>query len=207
MVCGILAFIEYGLQINYIIKTGFKITLFFSNIWIYILVFKDFQFIDALRINKMKKKSWLRLLLLGVCSAIVVLVAFLSLKPFFDISQIKDDLTNRLGITASGFIFVGLYISLGNSFLEEYFFRGFIFLNLPKKWGYVYSPLLFAAYHIPVIMLWFNSLLIVLCFIGLWLIGIVFQKVNKRNRTIWSSWMIHICADIMIILIGCTIFY
>ena len=82
VVCGVLAFIEHGLQINYIIKTGLKITLFFLNIWLYILVFKDFKFKDALKINKMKKKAWLRLLLLGACSEIVVLVAYVSLQPF-----------------------------------------------------------------------------------------------------------------------------
>ncbi|WP_369126507.1 CPBP family glutamic-type intramembrane protease [Virgibacillus profundi] len=71
----------------------------------------------------------------------------------------------------------------------------------------MYSPLLFAIYHIPMIMLWFGPMLILLCFVGLWIIGLVFHKVNEKNRTIWSSWIIHICADIMIIVIGFTIFY
>lgn len=91
-------------------------------------------------------------------------------------NAVKRDLTGRLGISADVFIFVGLYISLGNSFLEEYYFRGFIFFNLPRKMGYMYSPLLFSAYHIPMIMMWFSPLLIGLCFVGLWVIGLVFLK-------------------------------
>ncbi|MUV39838.1 hypothetical protein JNUCC1_03722 [Lentibacillus sp. JNUCC-1] len=157
--------------------------------------------------NKEYVRKWLRLLFLGGSSAAVILLAYIVLQPFLDLSMIKSDLTNRLGITPVGFIFVGLYITFGNSFLEEYFFRGFIFFNLPRKTGYIYSPLLFAAYHIPMIILWFDLYQIVLCFIGLWLIGMIFQKVNEREGTIWSSWMIHVCADTMIIIIGLTLFF
>ncbi|OZU90189.1 hypothetical protein CIL03_03335 [Virgibacillus indicus] len=205
--CAILAFIEHGLEINYVIKTAAKICLFFITIWIYIKIFKDFRFRDVLLIHKMEKKDWIRLAVLGLSSAGIVLIAYLALQPFFDAAVIKEDLTNRLGINATGFVFVGLYISLGNSFLEEYFFRGFIFYNLPKKLGYIYSPVLFASYHIPMIMLWFSPVLILVCFIGLWIIGLVFHMVNEKNKTIWSSWIIHIFADIMIIAIGLTIFF
>jgi uncharacterized protein len=123
------------------------------------------------------------------------------------LDTIKNDITQRLGISATTYIFVGLYVTFGNSFLEEYFFRGFIFFNLPKRLGYIYSPLLFAAYHIPMIALWFSPLIMGLCFLGLWIIGLIFHKVNERSQAIWASWMIHICADIMIILIGLTLFY
>ncbi|MEN2766319.1 CPBP family intramembrane glutamic endopeptidase [Ornithinibacillus xuwenensis] len=205
--CGLLAFIEHGIEINYLIKTGLKILLFFITIWIYKRVFQDFQFKNPINLAKMTKHEWRRVILLGIASASIVLIAYLIFLPFIDLNAIKTDLTDRLGITTATYIIVGLYITFGNSLLEEYFFRGFIFFNLPKKVGYIYSPLLFASYHIPMIMLWFDPLIIGLCFIGLWVIGLVFHKVNERNQTIWASWMIHICADIMIIIIGLTLFY
>ncbi|SHF54626.1 CPBP family intramembrane glutamic endopeptidase [Ornithinibacillus halophilus] len=205
--CTILAFIEHGMENNYVIKTILKIVLFALNIGTYVLLFKNFKVKELISIKKLSKKEWRRIFLLGLSSAIIVLIAFLITKPFLDLNSIKQDLNNRLGITASTFIFVGLYISFGNSFIEEVFFRGFIFFNLPRKWGYLYSPLLFSTYHIPMIMLWFEPLIIGICFIGLLLIGIIFQKVNEKNGTIWSSWIIHIFADIMIIIIGCFIFY
>lgn len=205
--CAILAFIEHRLETNYMIKTAAKISLFFLTVWIYIKIFKDFQFKDVLLIHKMEKKDWIRLAAIGLASAGTVLAAYIALQPFFDAAVIKEDLIDRMGINATGFVFVGLYISLGNSFLEEYFFRGFIFYNLPKQLGYIYSPVLFASYHIPMIMLWFSPVLILLCFTGLWIIGLVFHKVNEKNKTIWSSWIIHICADIMIIAIGITLFF
>lgn len=206
LTCGLLAWIEHGLEINYVIKTAWKISLFFLTIFIYMKVFKNFRFRDVISTHTISKREWMRLSILGVSSAFIVLIAYLCLLPFLDMEAIKEDLTGRLGMTKQSFLFVGLYITFGNSFLEEYFFRGFIFFYLPRKWGYVYSPLLFSIYHIPMIILWFSPALIVLCFLGLWIIGLVFQKVNEKNKTIWASWIIHICADIMIILIGSTLF-
>ncbi|WP_052360677.1 CPBP family intramembrane glutamic endopeptidase [Oceanobacillus manasiensis] len=205
--CGLLAFIEHGLEINYVIKTICKVSFFFLVVWTYKMIFKDFRFKDVLALSKLGKRDWLKVTLLGLSSAGIVLTAYLLFLPYIDLSLIQQDLTERLGITAAGFIFVGIYISFGNSLLEEYFFRGFIFFKLPRKWGYVYSPLLFAAYHIPMIMLWFTAEIVLLCFFGLWLIGLVFHIVNEKNRTIWASWIIHICADIMIIIIGLRLFY
>ncbi|WP_163970434.1 CPBP family intramembrane glutamic endopeptidase [Oceanobacillus halotolerans] len=205
--CSILAFIEHGIEINYLVKTGSKIALFALNIALYIKLYNDFNIKDIITLKRIDKREWKRILLLGITSASFVLIAFFIAEPFIDLDRIQQDLDNRLGITASGFIIVGLYISFGNSFLEEYFFRGFIFFNLPRKLAYMYSPLLFATYHIPMIMLWFEPVIIMVCFFGLWAIGITFHKVNNRNSTIWSSWIIHIFADMIIIIIGCTIIY
>ncbi|WP_096269770.1 CPBP family intramembrane glutamic endopeptidase [Paucisalibacillus globulus] len=205
--CGLLAFIEHGIEINYLIKTILKIGLFYLTIRVYIRIFKDYRFRDAISIERISFNEWKRIVILGFTSATIVLIAYLIFLPLISLDTIKNDLTERLGISATTYIFVGLYVTFGNSFLEEYFFRGFIFFNLPKKLGYIYSPILFAAYHVPMIALWFSPLIMGLCFLGLWIIGLIFHKVNERNQTIWSSWMIHICADIMIILIGLTLFY
>ncbi|MFD2630624.1 CPBP family intramembrane glutamic endopeptidase [Oceanobacillus kapialis] len=205
--CAVLAIIEHGVEINYVIKTLCKISFFFLVIWSYKKIFKDFRFRDILSFSKLGRREWIKVMLLGLLSAGVVLGAYLLFLPYIDLNLIHQDLTERLGITALGFIFVGIYISFGNSLLEEYFFRGFIFFNLPRKWGYIYSPLLFASYHIPMIILWFTVDIILICFIGLWIIGVVFHLVNEKNRTIWASWIIHICADIMIIMIGLNVFY
>src|SRR5690606_21130601 len=205
--CGLLAFIEHGIEINYLIKTILKIGLFYLTIRVYIRIFKDYRFRDVISIERISFNEWKRIVILGFTSATIVLIAYLIFLPLISLDTIKNDLTERLGISATTYIFVGLYVTFGNSFLEEYFFRGFIFFNLPKKLGYIYSPILFAAYHAPMIALWFSPLIMGLCFLGLWIIGLIFHKVNERNQTIWSSWMIHICADIMIILIGLTLFY
>lgn len=207
LICSFLAFIEHGIEINYLIKTLLKIVLIFGSVIIYIGMFRDFRFTDVTQIHGMKKREWFRLCILGLASALVVLIAFFIAKPFIDLATIKEDLVDRLGMTPISFIFVSLYITFGNSFIEEYYFRGFIFFNLPKKVGYFFSPLMFALYHIPMIVLWFNSIVILICFVGLWIIGFVFHKVNEQYRTIWSSWIIHICADIIIVLIGFTLFY
>ena len=110
LTCTFLAIFEHAFEINYAIKTGVKISFFLLNIGIYTILFKDFHPKDVFGIRRIEKKEWLRLLLLGASSASIVLIAYLSLQPFFDVTKIKEDLTDRLGITAAGFIFVGLYV-------------------------------------------------------------------------------------------------
>jgi membrane protease YdiL (CAAX protease family) len=113
-------------------------------------------------------------------------------------------------ITAANFIFIAIYITLGNSLLEEFFFRGFIFLNLrqlgKEKFAYLFSALLFAIYHISIFQSWFTLPLMLLSLFGLFTIGIVFNWLNTKTNTIINSWIVHIFADLAIILIGLKLF-
>ena len=105
---------------------------------------------------------------------------------------------------------VGIYITLGNSFLEEFFFRGFIFLNLYnqgyKKIAYIYSSLLFGVYHIAIFKTWFSPLLTVLALLGLVIAGIVFNWIDTKSENFINSWIVHILADSAIIIIGMGMF-
>lgn len=57
-----------------------------------------------------------------------------------------------MSVNADNFIYVALYISFINSLLEEFFFRGYVFLILKKdsslKFAYGFSSLMFAFYHV-----------------------------------------------------------
>ena len=45
-----------------------------------------------------------------------------------------------MGITAGNFLWVAIYISVMNSFLEEFFFRGFGFITLKKYVNIKFYP-------------------------------------------------------------------
>ena len=89
--------------------------------------------------------------LLGAALYLLILGAFFVAKTFFDFTQVTESLTAGIGITPSNFLFVALYISFFNSFLEEFFFRGFGFMVLKESLSgpapYLFSPLCFAFYH------------------------------------------------------------
>ncbi|MBZ9635369.1 CPBP family intramembrane metalloprotease [Clostridium sp. FP1] len=103
-----------------------------------------------------------------------------------------------------------MYITFGNSFLEEYFFRGFYLLKSyelkSKKFAYIYSSLLFGVYHIAIFKTWFNSGLVGLALIGLISIGFIFNWLDTRSKNFINSWLVHILADSAIIIIGLRMF-
>ncbi|TAH63854.1 MAG: CPBP family intramembrane metalloprotease, partial [Gottschalkiaceae bacterium] len=97
-----------------------------------------------------------------------------------------------------------------NSFLEEFFFRGFIFLNLYKlgfkKGAYIFSSILFSLYHIGIFKNWFNPLLIILAVSGLISVGFIFNYIDTKSKSFINSWIVHILADAAIMLIGLRMF-
>src|SRR5690606_7725936 len=108
----------------------------------------------------------------------------------------------------SVFPFVALYILLGNSLLEEFFFRGQLPNLFVKSWlQFVLPSFFFAIYHIAIFLPWFSPTLLTLAVIGLWIGGIIFQLANERSQTILPSWIIHMFADVGVLLVGVYMLY
>ena len=157
-----------------------------------------------------KKKDFLLSLLLGIGVFSVILIAYFALSPHIDLSRIEASLTAGTGITAENFLFVSLYISFINSFVEEFFFRGFAFLFLKKETGrlfaYVYSAAMFALYHVGMTGGWFNPFIYALALLGLFAGGCIFNFLNERSESLYPSWLVHMFANFAINTIGFLLF-
>ena len=203
LACFSLFIVEQLLDVSYLIKTGSKICLFLLIPIIYLVIYKE-------KIRFKVYTSEIKYgLLIGLASLFIVLIAYYFFQSLIDSKSIISDLKSS-SITASNFILIGLYITFGNSFLEEFFFRGFIFLKIYdagyKKFAYLFSAGLFAIYHIAIFVTWFEAWITLLALIGLFAIGIVFNLINLKSRSFINSWIIHICADTAVILIGLSLF-
>lgn len=75
-----------------------------------------------------------------------------------------------------------------------------------KKTAYVYSSLLFALYHIAIFKSWFNIWLILLALTGLISVGFIFNFIDTKSNNFINSWIVHILADMAIMLIGMKMF-
>jgi CAAX amino terminal protease family. len=206
--CIVLYFIEQSGSFNYIYKTLVKLFFFISTPMIYNRLFET-DLHDRLfkRLNFTSIKIGL---LLGAVSFVVLIGAYTVLKNQINLEQISLNLKQNVKVTASNFIFVALYITFGNSFIEEFFFRGFIFLKLHRngkdRTAYIYSSLLFSLYHIMIFEKWFALPIFVLAVIGLAAVGVLFDAMDIKNRTIYNSWLPHIFADSAIMVIGFKMF-
>jgi uncharacterized protein len=80
-------------------------------------------------IGKMSRTSVIYGVSLGLVSMVVIGMTYLLLRESIDWSVIRASMESR-HITESTFVLVFLYIMFGNSFIEEYFFRGVVFYQL-----------------------------------------------------------------------------
>jgi len=199
-----LLIIEQVLEITYIWKTVGKVFIFLA-VPIVFLKFTKYQF---LYLKAWKDKRNVLSVGLGILVMLSILSAFFILQSFINIDSIRYDLESRVGVTSTVFPFVALYILLGNSFLEEFFFRG-VLVDLYKesKLKWFLPSFLFAIYHIAIFLPWFDWPILLTAVGGLFVGGLLFQWMNEESGTIYPSWIIHMFADMGVLLVGVYLFY
>lgn len=201
--CIAMTFVDGLLRPGYAIKSAIKVALFML---VPLLVSKLDTDVFYLPLLKPKKKGLLAACGLGVGLYVLILGGYFLIGPYFDFSNIADSLTSNAGVTKDNFLYVSLYISFANSFLEEFFFRGFVFTNLKvlagRKLAYAFSAIVFSGYHVAMMLGWFSVPLFLLVMVGLTAGGIIFNWLNEKLDTIYCSWLTHMFANFAINTIG-----
>lgn len=207
--CALLYWLEQSIGVSYLLKTVFKLLLFISVPIIYK------RFIKNEKVSTLDFKGWRQTpvwpgLLSGAAFALVLLSAYFLVGSQIELPRIAAELENKLRVSPANFLFVGLYIILGNSLIEEFFFRGFVFLSLlasgRPKTAYLFSSFLFALYHIAIFKNWFSLPLFLLALFGLIVVGLLFSWLDARYHNFMNSWIAHAFADSVIIIIGMRMF-
>ena len=205
--CLCMGVVDAVLQPGYAVKSVIKIMLFLLLPVLYSVFDKKCNLRKLFVLNK---SGLLVALLLGIGVYCVILAAYFLFRNVFDFSKLTSSLTATTGVNKSNFIFTALYISFVNSLLEEFFFRGFSFLSmkeaLGRKLAYTASSLLFASYHIAMMIGWFAWPVVLLALVGLYIGGVLFDFFNEKYNTIYSSWMIHMFANFATNTIGMILF-
>jgi membrane protease YdiL (CAAX protease family) len=203
VVCLAMAYVEIVLAPGYAVKSGIKIALFLALPLILLLLSKKASFSKFFR---MKKSGWRASGVMAAITFLGILGAYLLFRGNFDFSSVAPILQNQLGINGRNFIPVALYISFINSFLEEFFFRGFAFLALlkttDKKVAYAFSATAFALYHVAIMIGWFSLPLMALLILSLLFAGFLFNYIDEKKGSILPSWIVHISANFAINAIG-----
>lgn len=201
--------IDGFVQPNYFVKIPIKIVFFLALPMLFFLKNKE-ELKDLKKLFTFKKKGLLHAFLLAVGVYAVILVGYFLTRNVIDYSNVTASLTGGMGITADNFIFVSLYISLMNSLLEEFFFRGFGFITLKKyssrKTAYIFSSVMFAVYHIGMLFSMFSFPVLLLLLAGLIAGGCIFNFLNEKNENIYPSWFVHMFANFAINTIGFILF-
>lgn len=207
LACLAMGWIETVPQPPYAVKSALKWLVFGGCVLAYAALFRAKSPFACLRLP-----GWRALrptLILAALTLAVILGGYTLLSPWLDLSAITGNLGTKEGITAVTLPLVALYISLGNSFLEEFFFRGFAFLVLREaghpRLAWVFSALAFALYHVTIMGSWFHPVLFVLLTAALAAAGLLFNFLD-RSGSIWPGWLVHMAANLAINTIGMRLF-
>lgn len=194
---------------NYFLKIPIKIIFFLAIPLIYFLINKE-ETKAFKKLFTFKKNQLLKSILLGILIYVIIIVGYHITKNIIDYSNVTTNLTNSMDITANNFIYVSLYISLLNSFLEEFFFRGFSFITLKKHtsktFAHIFSSTIFAVYHIGMLLGSFALPAIIFLLISLIIAGLILNYLNEQSDNIYPSWLVHMFANFAINTIGFILF-
>lgn len=199
----VMSLIEKIVQPSYFIKSIIKLLVFSLAMFIYCIKYKE----NFFKLINFKKKGLSKgLILFMLFSYFVIIVGYLLLRNHIDLNGIRESLLNKEQLNKNNFIFIFSYIIFINSFLEESFFRGFIY-NVFKKEGYekigvLFSALIFALYHIGIMDGWFNPFVMIVGVVGLFVTGIFLQDIVKREDNLLGSYLVHAIANLAINTIG-----
>ncbi len=120
-------------------------------------------------------------------------VLIYTLAPY---AGIKADLINpaiaKLGLTGTGWLLFVIYHTLVNPWFEEILWRGKLGHDgLKPVWGDV----LFAGYHVLVLMLFLEWLWILLAFVVLIAAGWFWRQLRRRHEGLLLPVISHLAAD------------
>ncbi len=200
--------VEYFLKVNYMQKSMVKILLFLLIPIFYSRKNRNINYSGFFRLSSLKELLFP--LFLGLMTYGLIVGAYFLLKDLIDLKNIEKLLDKNLKVNKDNFLLVALYIAFFNSFLEEIFFRGFLFLNL-KRMGstlnaYLKSSFFFAIYHLSIIVHWFNLKVFALSMASLFVGGLIFNGLNHRRGNIYNSWLVHMFANLAINTVGLIMF-
>lgn len=201
--CAVMAAVDGVIQPGYAGKSAVKLGMFLLLPLLLSRWNREIQLKSLFRVQKGRFRTAL-LLGLGIYGLIVG--GYVLLAQVIDFSAIVGALSEDVGVRRDNFLFVALYISLINSLLEEFFFRGFVFLNLrrlgSRGFAHGFSALLFAVYHVAMMLGWFELWVFLLALLGLALGGVLFNLLDEKQGTLYNSWLTHMFANFAINTVG-----
>ncbi len=202
-------FVDAVLTPPYFVKSLIKAALFLLAPLFYFYMNRE-EVPELKRLLVPCKKDMLRAAALGLICYGGIVGGYFLLRGVFDFSNITASLTGTAGVSPDNFLYVALYISFCNSFLEEFFFRGFAFITLKRHTGrtfaYWFSSGFFAFYHVGMTLGWVQPLLFALGFGGLVAGGFIFNWLNEKTGSLYPSWLVHMFINFGINTIGFILF-
>jgi len=97
------------------------------------------------------------------------------------------------------YVLFSIFLSLVNSFVEEYYWRWFAYGNIrrlmPLAWAHVIAALAFASHHILVVSHFFPIGFALFIGSSVGIGGLIWSLLYQRYNTILGPWICHVIID------------
>lgn len=203
LVIILLLFLEGTLNLMYVPKQVLRLILFLLVPLVYIYFIDRSNIVEEFNFGKPSKRE----LTIAIISAVVILVGtfggYYVLQFMFDPTTTIEGL-EEIGVSVHNVLFWGLYLSLVNSLVEEFFFRGFIYNAIEmrsRRLAVIISGLLFSLYHGLLFYSIFAWYTVIFTLAGLFIIGAFLAYINRYGKGFINSYIIHIFANIGCVLV------
>lgn len=193
--------ISQGLSGNLVFLLSKILLITIPLYWYFRLEEKEFSWSPV----KNKNDLWVGLGF-GIGMSAAIGIAWLIFGEFIDQAALRELLEGN-GLT-NPLIYIGvtIYWIFGNSLLEEFVFRWFIFekfeVNLGSKSALYLSAAAFTLHHSIAMLYMFPISLMILASIGVFIGGLLWSWLYLRYRSIWVVFLSHAIVDIMMFSIG-----
>lgn len=111
----------------------------------------------------------------------------------------------QLGIENHYWTF-GLFLALLHSFIEEYYWRWFVYGTLAQQftrwWAHGLAALAFAAHHIVVTTQFFSLAPGVFLGVMVGCGGLIWSLLYEKQKTLTGAWISHVLVDLGVLSIG-----
>ncbi|NJO94186.1 MAG: CPBP family intramembrane metalloprotease [Hydrococcus sp. RM1_1_31] len=202
---------SFGVVMSLHIAPGIvgKIAYSLSHLWMWGLPLAWHIWVDRGTISLSRPKrvellvgTILGLLMLGAILGAYWLFGQQWIDPLTVKSKAQQIGTNNVWIYLTG----AIYFSFVNSLIEEYVWRWFVTGKceklLPKNGAIILAALLFTLHHIIGLAAYVDWRTVFLGSLGVFIGGAIWSWSYLTYRSIWSSYISHILADIAIAIVG-----
>jgi membrane protease YdiL (CAAX protease family) len=124
--------------------------------------------------------------------------------------MITAKINRQFSVNATTVFLVAPFTIVLNSFLEEFFYRGFAFGLLVRRHrpvGFILPAVAFTVQHMLFIYHWVTPLPFAISVVGLMAFALVAERVYATTETIVAPWVIHVFGDIAMMGIAVTLIF
>ncbi len=165
-----------------------------------------------LKISSPKKRDWIIGITLGLLMLVVILaIYFFIAKYWIDVDYIREKVKTIGFVNPFIFQIAGAYLIFVNSFIEEYFWRWFVFRRCRElingKKSVFLTAFLFTLHHIFVLAAYTDWRMVLLGSLAVFTAGALWSAYYRRYKSIWGSYFSHALVVLALYIIAWQILF